>query len=100
MDPRHILICFNSDEDYHRVWLREQWYLKKYLMRVFKWTPEFQLDAKSSIAPVWVNFPQLPVHFFAKPSLFSIARTLGSPLTMDATTTFLTRPSVARIYMR
>lgn len=59
--------------------------------------PDFRVDVESSIAPIWVNFPKLPVHFFAQNSLFSIARTVGAPLKMDAATKFLTRPSVARI---
>lgn len=28
MDSRHILMRFTNEDDYHRVWIREQWYLK------------------------------------------------------------------------
>lgn len=41
LDRKHILMRFNHEEDYHRAWLREIWYLKRFPMRVFKWTPEF-----------------------------------------------------------
>lgn len=66
-------------------------------MRIFKWTPEFRVDAETSIAPIWVNFPYLPIHFFQNESLFSIASALGTPMQRDTATTNLTRPSVARV---
>ena len=97
LDPQHVLVRFHNEEDYHRMWLREIWYLKKYPMRVFKWTIDFRVDVESSIAPVWLNFPQLPVHLFDQSSLFSIAQTIGSPMKMDAVTAVLARPSVALI---
>lgn len=68
-------------------------------MRIFKWTPDFRVHAESSIAPIWVSFPHLPVHFFSKESLFSIGSTLGKPMRRDAATANLTRPSVARVCM-
>lgn len=85
MDSHHVRIRFNNEDDYHRVWLSEQWYL------------EFRLDVESSIAPLWVNFSKLPAHFYAQSSFFLIARTVGVPLWMDAGTNSLTRPSMARI---
>lgn len=27
LDGKHVLLYFIHEEDYHRVWLREQWYL-------------------------------------------------------------------------
>lgn len=81
LNTRHILIRFNSKEDYHRVWLQEQWYLKRFLMRIFKWTPNFRVDAESSIAPIWVSLPHLPVHFFSKPNLFFYCKFNGEAYT-------------------
>ncbi|KAM7504440.1 hypothetical protein LguiB_003344 [Lonicera macranthoides] len=66
-------------------------------MRVFKWTIDFRVDIEAAIAPVWVSFPQLPILFFAKQSLFAIASMVGRPLCMDNAIAQLTRPSVARI---
>ena len=79
------------------MWFREIWYLKKYHVRVFKWIVDFRVDVESSIAPVWVNFPHLQVYLFDQNSLFSIARTIGSPMKMDAAIAVLARPSVALI---
>lgn len=49
------------------------------------------------MAPVWVSFPRLPIHFFEKGSLFQIASLVGLPLRLDAATVSLKRPSVARL---
>lgn len=51
-------------------------------MHVFKWTTNFM---------VVVNFPQLPVHLFDQSSLFLIARTIGSPMKIYASTSMLAR---------
>lgn len=55
------------------------------------------MEKESSLVPVWVTFPRLPIHFFAKPALFKIASLLGLPLRLDAATISLKRPGVARI---
>ena len=39
----------------------------------------------------------MPIHLFAKQSLFSIGNLVGDPLQIDTATTNLMRPSVARI---
>ena len=66
-------------------------------MGLFKWSPVFSVDVESPIAPVWVSLPGLPIHYFAKGALFSIARLIGEPLNMDTSTVALVRPSVARV---
>ena len=91
------MIEFNLEEDFHRAWLWEKWYVKRFSMRVFKWTLDFSVNAESSIAPIWVNFHCLYVHLFNKQSLFSIESVLDSPMKIDAANSSLTRPSVAHI---
>ena len=66
LDGKHILIRFIHEEDYQRIWLREHWYVRKFLMRIFKWTPDFRVDVESSIALIWVSFHGFPVHFFSE----------------------------------
>lgn len=70
-------------DDYYRIWLEKSGSLKKFPMKMFKWTPNFRVDVETSIALVWVNFPSLPIHLFSKPSLFQIGKTLGNPMRMD-----------------
>ncbi|KAL2239149.1 UNVERIFIED_CONTAM: hypothetical protein Sindi_0556100 [Sesamum indicum] len=66
MNNRHVLISLSCEADYTRLWLRRIWYIQKYPMRIFKWTPTFTPSKESSIVPVWVSFPELPAHLFRK----------------------------------
>lgn len=83
---KHILIGLNREEDYSRLWIKDCWYIGRFLMHTFKWTTYFRLHKESSITPIWISFPQLPIHFFSKTSLYSIAQFIGIPLRMDNST--------------
>ncbi|KAL0308977.1 UNVERIFIED_CONTAM: hypothetical protein Sradi_5840000 [Sesamum radiatum] len=52
---------------------------------------------ESPIIPVWVRLPELPIQFFDREALFSIACLLGTPLRTDVSMATLVRPSVARV---
>nr|XP_027090446.1 uncharacterized protein LOC113711482 [Coffea arabica] len=97
LDQRHILIRFCLEEDFLRCWTKGFWNVAEFPMRVFKWSPDFTVSSESSRAPVWIALEHLPIHFFDKVSLFSIANTIGNPLQIDTATAALSRPSVARI---
>ncbi|GAA0170511.1 hypothetical protein LIER_24751 [Lithospermum erythrorhizon] len=70
-------------EDYTRLWIRINWYVKGFPMRMFQWTPDFNPNKESPIYPVWVHFDGLPLYMFSDEALFSIANTIGSPLRID-----------------
>lgn len=55
------------------------------------------MHSESSLVPVWVNLPALPIHYFDKHSLFSILSPVGRPLFLDSATAAGIRPSVARV---
>ncbi|XP_027118705.1 uncharacterized protein [Coffea arabica] len=97
LDYRHVLIKCSAEVDFNRLWTRGIWQLGRFPMRVFRWTRDFHVQKESSLAPVWVTLPALPVHFFDKHSLFSILSPVGKPLFLDAATAAGTRPSVARV---
>ncbi|MDD0213388.1 DUF4283 domain-containing protein, partial [Shigella flexneri] len=60
-------------------------------------TPEFRNNSKANIAPVWINMPNLPIQFYRKDSICSIAKVAGTPIKIDQGTALLTRPSIARV---
>ncbi|KAL0455106.1 UNVERIFIED_CONTAM: hypothetical protein Slati_0849800, partial [Sesamum latifolium] len=97
INVRHVFIRFTVEEDYTRLWLKPIWFINGFPMRVFKWTPTFNLREESPIVPVWVRLLELPIQFFNQEALFSIAQLLGTPLRTDVFTTTLVRPSVARV---
>lgn len=96
IDHRYILIHFELEEDYLHCWLRSVWTLQGFVMRIFKWSPTFTVEAESPLALVWVSLSKLPIHLFNKGPLFSIARLIGELLKIDASTISLNRPSVKR----
>ncbi|KAK4388255.1 hypothetical protein Sango_2432100 [Sesamum angolense] len=97
INARHVFIKFALEEDYTKLWIKFIWFVDGFPMRVFKWTPTFNPMEESPIVPVWVRLPELPIQFFDREALFSIARLLGMPLQMDVSTATLVRPSVARV---
>ncbi|PKU82763.1 hypothetical protein MA16_Dca015160 [Dendrobium catenatum] len=66
-------------------------------MRLLKWSPDFDVREESPIAPVWIDFPNLRLHFFNSHILFGLASIFGRPLQTDQATASLSRPSVARV---
>ncbi|XP_071939955.1 uncharacterized protein [Coffea arabica] len=97
LDVRHMLIQLNKEADFHHVWFRRIWYVSSFPMRVFKWTTDFHVDRESSVVPLWLQLPKLPLHFFNKEVIFQIASMVGNPLLVDTATLAVSRPSVARV---
>lgn len=61
MDNRHIGIHFCQEDDYLSLYSSQIQYIGGIAMRVFKWSPYFQVDRESSIVPVWITFLCLPL---------------------------------------
>lgn len=68
-------------------------------MRVFKWTVDFQVLAEPSIILAWIGLEGLPIHYFNKSSLFSIASAIGQSLKIDEPTACINSPSIARVFV-
>ncbi|KAI0508077.1 hypothetical protein KFK09_014211 [Dendrobium nobile] len=97
LDPRHIAIQLSNDLDYSRIFARRSYYIQGCQMRLLKWSPDFHVREESPIAPVWIAFPNLHLHFFNSHILFGMTSVFGRPLQMDQATVSLSRPSVARV---
>ncbi|GAA0170483.1 hypothetical protein LIER_43876 [Lithospermum erythrorhizon] len=63
--------------------MRHSWVIKGFTMRMFKWDENFNPKFESSIAPVWIRFPQLPLFFYDDEALLDLANTIGKPLKID-----------------
>ncbi|KAI5682183.1 hypothetical protein M9H77_03411 [Catharanthus roseus] len=70
---------------------------KGYPLLVFKWSSSFHLVAKPSVLPTWMSLEGLPIHFFNKGVLFSIATATGKLFKIDEATANFIRPSVFRV---
>ncbi|KAG5592651.1 hypothetical protein H5410_043165 [Solanum commersonii] len=51
-----------------------------YQMRTLKWDPLFNLEEETSTTIAWISFPSLPLKFFGKETVFSLAVAVGKPL--------------------
>lgn len=97
LDHKHLLIRLEHEGDFTRLWLKELLYVDSFPMRIFKWSASFRADVESSVVPVWISLPNLPLFMLNKQCLFSIGNLVGQPLTLDLATAELKRPSLAKI---
>ncbi|XP_060183050.1 uncharacterized protein LOC132613004 [Lycium barbarum] len=66
-------------------------------MRPLIYDSQFSIENETSIAMVWISFPNLLPTFFVKESLFTLASAVGKPIQLDAATINKTRPNSARV---
>lgn len=66
-------------------------------MHILKWSPSFDINVKSPIAPVWLSLSHLYFHLMNHHIFFVVGSVFGRPLQIDQATTSMTRPYVAHI---
>ncbi|CAI9089817.1 OLC1v1024457C1 [Oldenlandia corymbosa var. corymbosa] len=96
MNPRHVLIRFEMEEDYKKCWIRTFWNIGGFSMRMLKWMPGFRFEEDPPVVPIWVALYDLPIEFMHPEVIYSMATALGQPLKVDTPTLNITRPLVAR----
>ncbi|KAH0465601.1 hypothetical protein IEQ34_005704 [Dendrobium chrysotoxum] len=69
-------------------------------MKLFKWTPHFDINVESPIVPIWVSFPSLHPHLFCPRILHGYGSLFGRPLRTDNATTNGSRLSKWKIFSR
>lgn len=72
-------------------------WFNKYLMKVLKWDKDFTIQKESSLAPVWIRLPELPLPLFNKQALVEIAQIASKPLKIDEHTKNRFRPNYTRV---
>ncbi|KAL1536322.1 hypothetical protein AAHA92_28995 [Salvia divinorum] len=101
INAKHILIQFEDLADYARLLGGPKgtpvWYIDRHPMRVFKWSPQFDVFCESPIAAIWCNLIALSIHLFDTGALFAIGKLLGTPIQIDQATAMKTRLFFARI---
>lgn len=74
LDYKYILIRFTYEGDFYRIWLRNQLFINKFPKRIFKWEPNFRVDAESTIFLFRLIFPIYLSTSFPKKVFFLYAR--------------------------
>ncbi|KAG6501607.1 hypothetical protein ZIOFF_041490 [Zingiber officinale] len=82
-------------QSFANLWLSSFYNIR--FMRIFKWSPKFPYEAESSVIPVWIQLPDLPIHMFCKKGLFAAANIVGRPLKVDQATADDSRLTMARV---
>lgn len=91
LDPKHVIMRFSSQEDFIQAWTRESLVIKAYYFK-FLWSLWFDPRFESSIAPLLISLPNLPLNFFNSDYLKSIAEVIGRVLRFDGPTIGLVWP--------
>ncbi|KAH0698659.1 hypothetical protein KY284_012874 [Solanum tuberosum] len=93
----HVFIDFDLEEDHRNVYGRNFQNICNTQMKLLKWTPNFKPEAETTLAPVWVNLPDLRWHFFEWEALCRIVAPIGVPIITDKATLSKTRPTTTKI---
>lgn len=96
-DYRHVFIDFNIEADYNLVYFQHFMTIAGSLMRMFKWSPDFDPNEETSLAPIWVLLPELPLHVFKWDYLKQILEQIGTPMKEDTATVYKTRPHMEEV---
>ena len=97
LDSNHMIIQLVLEYDYTRIFVRRTWLVNNSSMTVFKWMLDFKWNHELSIAPIWVNFPSLPLPFFNMKYLLKLGFLLGWSLQVDSATSSFKPSSIARV---
>ncbi|XP_041995769.1 uncharacterized protein LOC121745896 [Salvia splendens] len=101
INAKHVLIQCEDLGDYARLLNGPRdipvWYVDGHPMRVFKWSPDFDVFCESRIAAIWCNLIGLLIHLFDQSTLFAIGKLLGNPIQIDQATANKTWLSFTRI---
>ncbi|XP_070043081.1 uncharacterized protein [Nicotiana tomentosiformis] len=66
-------------------------------MKLQKWTTDFKHEVETTMAPVWINLPDLRWHYFEWATLCRIVEPIGIPIITDKATLSKTRQTTAKI---
>ncbi|KAL0916697.1 hypothetical protein M5K25_014226 [Dendrobium thyrsiflorum] len=76
-----------------RVFAHRSYFVNNCYIKLFKWSPMFDVEVKSPIIPIWVSFP----HLFTPRILNGLGSLFGQPLITDHATACDSRSSIARV---
>ncbi|KAL3639158.1 hypothetical protein CASFOL_017065 [Castilleja foliolosa] len=90
MDARHVLIITATPEDMVRAQCQVSHKINSSLFRISRWHRKYDLTKDSTIVPVWVSLPNLPIEFMNPAILEKFGNMIGKFLCIDERNTKLT----------
>ncbi|KAL6578125.1 hypothetical protein OROMI_010453 [Orobanche minor] len=94
---KHVLISLQNEDSYTRLWLKREFNVLGYPMRLFKWDPFFDFKQEPALVPIWVKIMALPLQWFNQGALQTIGALMGTFLKADPMTINRSRLDHARI---
>lgn len=97
--PRQFfMVRFEEEDEYLTALTGGPWRAFGSYLMVQAWSPEFEPMRDDIVTtPVWVRLSNIPVNLYHKSILMGIAKGLGKPLKVDATTLNFERARFARV---
>ncbi|KAH0765283.1 hypothetical protein KY285_001154 [Solanum tuberosum] len=96
-DLKHVFIDVENEEDFKTIYSKNVINLdEENSMKIQKWSTKFKPEA-DTLAPVWINLPNLPWHYYEWAALCRIVSPIGNPIIMDKATQSKTRPTMAKL---
>ncbi|GAV89823.1 DUF4283 domain-containing protein, partial [Cephalotus follicularis] len=92
IDPKHILIHLQSEEDFSKAWSRESKIFDYRRFLLLRWTPDFTKRKDSSFSATWLCLPGSPLPCQNPVILEVIGNSIGRYLRLDERTKKMKHP--------
>ena len=100
LEKDYYMVKFDAMEDYQGALLKGPWSILGHYLIVQPWSPSFTTeDNDLSAIAAWVRFPGLPIQYYHKSVLCSLANVIRKPLKIDYTTKAGSRGKFACVAM-
>lgn len=84
-DSKHVFIDVGNEEDYSTIVSFNFIQLGEDNNTAIQiWTTDFNPNASSTLAPVWINLPDLPWHYYRRAALCRIVEPIGNLIILDS----------------
>lgn len=93
-----FLLRFQNVNDMERALYGGPWFILNHYLMLTPWKPDFR-PSQSSFDKImaWIRFPELPLEYYEKDALFTIAKKVGKPIKVDFATDTVARGRYARV---
>ncbi|KAK1257466.1 hypothetical protein QJS04_geneDACA024718 [Acorus gramineus] len=92
------MVRFDLEEDLIHVLEGGPWSMVNRPFVIQRWNRDIRLELERlKSIPVWIKFPNLPLHFWSRTCIAKIASLIGTPLYLDSPTASRSRSAYARV---
>ncbi|KAL6580245.1 hypothetical protein OROMI_008269 [Orobanche minor] len=97
LNGKHVLINLTCKSLCDKLWMKREYIVSGFPMRLFLWSPSFDFKHEPALVPVWFKVHSLPAQWFDVRSLQTIASLVGTLVKIDDCTRNRTRMNFARL---